>query len=64
MSNNALRIIESHLVASYKFNNGWTMERGGNRGFWILRDERGNTIDMDRYRNDLAQRHNLVFNKH
>lgn len=47
---------------------GWLMRReygntpNGNPvdGRWVLRNERGEWVDFDKYRNDLAERNNIV----
>ena len=51
----------------YLLPNGWTMKRERGKtpnghsinSCWVLRDEKGNWIDVDRYRHDLAERYNL-----
>ena len=55
-------------VERYHFENGLTMAResgtltpNGNdvAGRWVLRNGTGEWVDYDRYRNDLAERHDL-----
>lgn len=51
----------------YISDNNWTMCReygktpNGNllNGNWVLRDANSNWIDFDKYRNDLAERHDF-----
>lgn len=43
----------------YKFNNGWYAKRKGKGGPWELFNERNERIDVNRYRTDLFQKHNL-----
>lgn len=56
---------------SYAGSNGSTMEREYGtiirdgyeiemNGRWVLRDENGNYVDHDRYRNDLAEEYQLI----
>lgn len=53
------------LDEEYRSDDGWTMcrEQGktpnGNdlRGDWVLRDDKGQWVDFDRYRSDLAARY-------
>lgn len=59
----------------YVFNNGYKAKREykpinvkGTRvppkGKWVLRTADGNFVDMDVYRNDMFDRHNLKVSKH
>jgi hypothetical protein len=49
----------------YLFTNGWTMKREPHWPFyWILRDETGEQMDRDQYRNDVIPRHDLVVFEH
>lgn len=58
-------------VLKYRFTNGYTAMREytnvfvrGNtistEGRWVLRDAEGNFVEVDRYRNDLFERHDLI----
>lgn len=58
-------------VLKYNFTNGFSSMReygalpiNGSvipaRGRWVLRDNKGAIVDVDRYRNDMFERHNLV----
>ena len=38
---------------------GYTPHGNGMRGRWVLRDAKGEIIDFDMYRNDIASRNNL-----
>lgn len=43
----------------YTFDNGWTAKREGDFGIWVLRNESGNIIDKDSFRQVLFIRHGL-----
>ena len=44
----------------YSFTNGWTAKREGKFGEWVLRNEKGEVVDEDKFRHDLFKRHGLV----
>lgn len=57
-------------ITFYQFDNGYTARRENGRvlfngasvpaaGRWVLRDEKNRVIGIDRYRNDLFDRHKL-----
>ena len=58
-------------VLKYRFTNGYTAMREHGAllindnvvpadGRWVLRDAEGNFVEVDRYRNDLFERHDLI----
>lgn len=60
--------LQKQKESGYTSSMGWYMERGcgmtpdGNamNGRWGLFDTNGQLIDFDQYRNDLAERNNLI----
>ena len=52
---------ERREEGGYTFTNGWTMKREPSHPFWwVLRDEKGVEIDVDKYRHDILERHHLT----
>jgi|APDee1175537692_1029409.scaffolds.fasta_scaffold11692_2 hypothetical protein len=43
----------------YTFDNGWSARREGDHRKWILRNEKGDIVDSDQFRQVLFIRHGL-----
>lgn len=61
-------IDEQHMDDHYHYVNGYSMKRETGSvfngvpvtaGWWVLRDESGVKLDVDKYRSDLQERFNL-----
>ncbi len=67
--NAMVRILHPFGADKYATQDGWLMRReygetpNGNlvAGRWVLRNERGEWVDFDQYRSDLAERNGLEF---